>query len=93
MKLVWSAEALSELEGIVTYIAADNARAALALGDAIVETVETVLPENPHVGRPGRVEGTRELVVYQSYIVVYEVNGSINVLTVRHSARLWPQEL
>ncbi|MCB1774473.1 MAG: type II toxin-antitoxin system RelE/ParE family toxin [Gammaproteobacteria bacterium] len=92
MKLLWSAEALAELEGIVSYIAADNANAALALGDAIVKAVETTLPENPLVGRPGRVEGTRELVVHQSYIVVYEVTDTINLLTVRHSARLWPRD-
>ena len=92
MKLLWSAEALAELEGIVSYIAADNANAALALGDAIVKAVETTLPENPLVGRPGRVEGTRELVVHQSYIVVYEVTDTINLLPVRHSARLWPRD-
>ncbi|MET0116435.1 MAG: type II toxin-antitoxin system RelE/ParE family toxin [Sedimenticola sp.] len=91
MKLAWSAESMTALEEIVEYIAKDNPSAALELGEGILSTVEEVLPDNPHAGRPGRVSGTRELVVHESYIVVYEVIDSINILTVRHSARLWPE--
>ncbi len=53
--------------------------------------VETILPNNPYAGRPGRVEGTRELVVHESYLVAYEIADTINILTVRHAARLWPE--
>ena len=93
MKLLWSAESLSALEEIVSHIAADNPSAAFALGDHILTTIENILPDNPLAGRPGRVEGTRELVVHESYIVAYEVTDTINILTVRHSARLWPENL
>lgn len=93
MKLRWSAESLSELEAIIEYIARDNPTAALELGEQILSSVEAVLPENPYSGRPGRVEGTRELVVHYSYIVAYEVTDTINILTVRHAARLWPDRL
>jgi toxin ParE1/3/4 len=93
MKLRWSAQSLRELEAIVEYIATDNPAAARELGEQILSSVETALPENPHRGRPGRVAGTRELVVHRSYVVAYEVTDTINILTVRHAARLWPDNL
>ena len=93
MRLRWSAESLRELEAISEYIASDNLTAALDLGEQILSSVETVLPANPHAGRPGRVEGARELVVHASYIVAYEVTDVVNILTVRHSARLWHERL
>jgi len=96
VKLVWSVQSLREIEAIVDYITADNPIAALELGDQIFTSVENALPGNPYAGRPGRpgrVEGTRELVVHSSYIVSYEVTDTITIITVRHAARLWPEEL
>jgi len=92
MKLRWSVQSLREIEAIIEYIALDNTIAALELGEQIFSTVETTLPNNPHTGRPGRVDGTRELVVHSSYIVVYEITDNINIITVRHTARMWPEE-
>jgi len=93
MKLRWSAHSLRELEAIIEYIATDNPTAALELGEQILSSVDAVLPANPYAGRPGRVEGTRELVVHESYIVAYEFTDAVYILTVRHSARLWPERL
>jgi len=93
MKLRWSAQSLRELEAIVEYIATDNPTAAVALSEQILSSVEAVLPDNPYASRPGRVEGTRELVVHHSYIVAYQVTDVISILTVRHAARLWPGRL
>lgn len=91
MKLLWTDEALREIGDIIDYIAADNPSAARALTDRIISAVETILPENPKAGRPGRVAGTRELLVHRSYIAAYSVDADrIVVLTVRHAARLWP---
>ncbi len=43
---------------------------------AIVQSVDINLPENPQMGRPGRVSGTRELVIVQtSYIVPYRIKA------------------
>ncbi len=91
MKLKWSTQSLLEVEAIVEHIATDNPVAALDLGEQIFSSVETILPNNPYAGRPGRVEGTRELVVHESYLVAYEIADTINILTVRHAARLWPE--
>lgn len=92
MRVLWTDEALREIEGIVAYIAQDSRSAALALADLIFDRVEAVLPGNPKAGRPGRVDGTREFVVHASYLVAYRQTGtSIDILTVRHASRLWPE--
>jgi toxin ParE1/3/4 len=51
-----------------------------------------LLARHPEIGRPGRVPGTRELIVSGSpYIVPYRIRGEeIEIITVLHAARLWP---
>jgi toxin ParE1/3/4 len=51
------------------------------------------LPTRPQSGRPGRVSGTRELVVTRTpYVVPYRVQGrNIEILRVYHGARKWPE--
>jgi len=92
-RLVWSREALDDLEELRSYIAADNPRAALGVFVRIVDLV-ALLPQQPDIGRPGRVPGTRELVVPNTpCIVAYSVVGAdtVRVLGVRHGARKWPE--
>ena len=93
MRSVWTAHALDDLSAIVTYIAKEDRVAASQLLDRIDETGSVTLPANPNMGRPGRVEGTREFVVHPSYILVYRVQvDRLEILTVRHSARSWPDQ-
>jgi len=92
MKVVWTSEAISEIEAIIDYIAVDNPNAAFALADQIITRVEKHLPTIPNSGRPGRVKATREIIVHASYIVACRVTDTaIEILTVRHAARLWPE--
>jgi toxin ParE1/3/4 len=60
-----------------------------------VQVIEYLLADNPHMGRPGRVPGTRELVVTRTpYIVPYRVRGdTLEILRVYHGARRWPDTL
>lgn len=75
---------------IVDYISDDNPSAALALIEEIQSKVAK-LPAHPKRCRPGRVEGTRELVVRPNYVVVYaETEAAVTVLRVLHAARMWP---
>ena len=88
--LEWKASAVADLMAIVDYISDDNPDAALALVDEIQGKVEQ-LPAHPKRCRPGRVNGTRELVVRPNYIVIYtETPAVVTVLRVLHAAQMWP---
>ena len=89
-ELEWKAPAIADLLAIVDYISDDNPDAALALTDEIQSKVAQ-LPAHPKRCRPGRVEGTRELVIRPNYIVVYaETTAVVTVLRVLHAAQMWP---
>lgn len=48
----------------------------------------------PLIGRPGRVEGTRELVISDTpYIAIYRVKDRVEVLRIRHGAQRWPDTI
>lgn len=93
MKLSWSPEALDDLAALRDYIGADDPAAAQRMIWRIIEVAELLLPDYPHSGRPGRVAGTRELVVPRTpYILPYRVrDGVIEILRVYHGARKWPE--
>ena len=57
--------------------------------------MEATLPGRPAIGRPGRVLGTRELVIGRlPYIVPYRVREKdIEILRVLHTSRRWPYEM
>ena len=89
-ELEWKAPAIADLLAIVDYISDDNPDAALVLMDEIRVKVAQ-LRAHPKRCRPGRVEGTRELVVRPNYIVVYtETAAVVTVLRVLHAAQMWP---
>jgi addiction module RelE/StbE family toxin len=87
LDLEWEDIAQDDLLSIVVYIAMDNPHAAWALKDEIEEKVNG-LCKQPRMYKPGRVEGTREIVVRDNYIVVYKEDGvMVSVLRVLHAAR------
>jgi addiction module RelE/StbE family toxin len=90
VKLVWTRRAQDDRKTIREYIAADNPSAALDLDDLLSEKA-TRLVDHPGLGRPGRVQGTRELVAHRNYILIYDVSSDVvRVLRVLHAARQWP---
>ncbi len=90
MKLVWTRTASTDRKEIREYIAQVDAVAALALDELISEKASSLV-ENPGLGRPGRVAGTRELVVHQNYILIYDTSADlVRLLRVLHAARQWP---
>ena len=91
MRIEWLDEALVDLDEAVVYLDERNPEAARQLAKNIHLAVRQLL-NNPEIGRPGRVPGTRELVVGHSrYIVPYRVDGrAIHILAVLHDAREWP---
>jgi len=89
----WLKRALANLDAEAAFVALDNPAAAARLVDTIARTVE-LLAQHPGLGRTGRVEGTRELVVTNTpYLVPYRVrNNVVEILRVFHGARKWPQK-
>jgi toxin ParE1/3/4 len=94
VKLEWSVWAQADRAAIFDYIEADNPSAAVTVDQRISERVN-VLQRYPRSGRPGRVQGTRELVITRTpYIVAYRIMGNtVRVLRVLHSSQQWPDDL
>ena len=92
MRVRWLRKALRNLDDEASFVAADDAAAARLLVERVIEVVAQ-LEEQPGLGRPGRVPGTRELVVSKTrYIVPYRVHGdTIEVLRVFHTSRRLPE--
>jgi toxin ParE1/3/4 len=88
MEVVWASPALRDLHAHFDYLAERNPAAALRMEDAVRRAVEG-LGEHPYRGRPGRIQGTRELVLSGlPYVVVYSVaEVRVTVLRVHHSAQ------
>lgn len=87
MQLFWTDNAFAQRLAIFDYIASDNADAAIAL-DRLFLSASQQLKSFPRLGKPGRIGGTRELVVRAPYILVYEiVDDAIYILAVHHGAQ------
>jgi addiction module RelE/StbE family toxin len=94
MNLEWSAFAIADREAIFDYIEADSPQAAAEIDRRIQEAIE-ILVDFPEIGRTGRVEGTRELVIQRTpYIAAYQIKPkAITILRVLHGAQQWPDEM
>ncbi len=93
-RVAWLQAALDDLRAIHDYIARDNPPAARRVIKFIRADVN-LLHDHPSMGRPGRIEGTRDLVVVRyPYIVAYrESPSAVEILAVVHSSRRWPEQL
>jgi toxin ParE1/3/4 len=64
---------------------------------ALIRQQIAQLGGHPGMGRPGRVDGTREMVIVRTrYIVAYTIDPHIEaviILRVIHGARRWPDHL
>lgn len=90
MKLDWTKPAHHDRKEIREFIAVDNPAAALAL-DELISNKAKQLIDQPGIGRPGRINETRELVVHRNYILVYDqVGAAVRILRVLHAAQQWP---
>ena len=94
MRIEWHPLARADLVGLVEYIATDDVSAAYRVLDEIRGQTER-LATHPEIGSPGRVGGTRELVIPGTpYIAAYRLAGEVvTVLRILHGARRWPQKL
>ncbi|MBI6631358.1 type II toxin-antitoxin system RelE/ParE family toxin [Pseudomonas paralactis] len=89
MLIEWSPAARVELRQIIDYLSHRNPAAALQLKRSIEASV-LALSRRPHIYRPGRIGGTREMVVHPNYLVVYKVTDNIRILSVLHARQRYP---
>ena len=94
MTIVWSPRAVRHLTDLRAYIARDNADAAARVAVTLLTAVER-LAGMPSLGRPGRVSGTRELVVPGTPCVIpYRLRGErLEIIAVFHGRQQWPTRL
>ncbi len=94
MIIKWLDDAIYDLQALRQYIAQDKPSAANHVAKRVLSAIN-LLSDQPGMGRPGRVPGTRELVVTSMpYIIPYRVkSNSIEILRVLHVAMQWPEEL
>ena len=91
LEIIWLPRASAALDHQLDYIADRNPSAALKVGAAVIGSIDR-LREFPFLGRSGRAQGTRELVVSGTpYVVIYRVrSNSVLILRLLHGAQRWP---
>ena len=94
MTVVWSPRAIGHLAGRRACIARDNPDAASGVAMTLLAAVER-LAKLPNLGRPGRVAGTREIVVPGTrYLIPYRLRGDrLEIIAVFHGRQRWPKRL
>ncbi|HEV6967766.1 MAG TPA: type II toxin-antitoxin system RelE/ParE family toxin [Roseateles sp.] len=82
MTVFWRDAARADIARLTRFIATENPVAAQQVARELVLAGDSLVVF-PHRGRHGRLSGTRELVAYRPYILVYRVNGNGDVTIVR----------
>jgi toxin ParE1/3/4 len=93
MQIKWLTKALQNLDEEANYIAKENPAAAAKVVRQIMVSV-ALLKDQPAMGNPGRITGTRELVIIGTrYLVPYRVkNQQIEILRIFHTSRKPPAQ-
>jgi toxin ParE1/3/4 len=89
-----SPRARQDLRELILYIARDSPSNARLVRDRVKDVFQR-LSLHPERGRPGHVDGTRELVIpHTAYIAVYRATGrSLEIIALIHESRQWPPDL
>ena len=94
MNVVWSRRAIRNLVQLREHIEKDSERTAALVAGRILKAV-ALLQSQSEIGRPGRVVGTRELVIPDTpYLIPYRVRrGRLELIAVFHGRQKWPMKL
>ena len=94
MKIVWSRRAIRHLIRLREFIEKNSEQKASFVAKRILEAAD-LLQSHPEMGRPGRIVGTRELVVPGTpYIIPYRVRRErLELIAVFHDRQKWPATL
>jgi toxin ParE1/3/4 len=94
VKIRWTAVAAEDLKSAHEYLSERSPESADALIERILSSID-LLERYPKLGREGRINGTRELVVTGTrFVVFYRLHSDqVEILGVLHAARKWPDHL
>ncbi len=94
MTIRWSPTAVADLKSIRDFIAKDSPNSARKVANRIKDSANRLI-NFPLSGRPGRVPGTRELVIPgTSYVAAYRIQGDeVQIAAVLHGKQQWPESL
>jgi len=89
----WTEQAARQLDQAHDYIALSNSEAVAAQITMRIVTGIQRLAAFPMSGRPGRVPGTRELIISDTpFIAAYAIEKArIVILAIYHGAQQWPE--
>ncbi|MFT5124839.1 MAG: toxin ParE1/3/4 [Verrucomicrobiales bacterium] len=94
-KIVWSPQALEDIDSIADYIARDSEMYAVSVAQSLFEAPAKLL-EFPLLGRvipESQTESMREIFVHD-YRVMYEIAGNeIHILTIVHGKRDFREDM
>ena len=92
MRVTWTREAVTDLDEALAYIAEEDRDAARDIAVAIKAAAKS-LARFPNRGRPGFVEGTKELLVPDlPYFLVYWIQKEqVELLRLMHFSQKWPR--
>lgn len=94
MKAVWSRRAIQHLVSLRNFIDKESEQNAALVAKRILDSVE-LLQTQVDMGRPGRIPGTRELVILNTpYLIPYRVRRDrLELIAVLHGHQKWPTKL
>ena len=90
VKIVWSEEALKDIEEIISFISKDSELYAVNFASKIVSAVET-LKVFPEIGRIVPEYGDLKMreIIYRNYRIVYLIEErAVEIITVFHGSKL-----
>ena len=87
-RIIWTDAADAARDAAIEYIAHHNLTAALTQLDEIRRQTERLI-KFPHLGKPSKIKGARELLINRTqFKVVYcFLNGNIHIFRLYHTAQ------
>lgn len=88
MRVRWTPLAAADMQQISDYLKEHHPRYRQPTMRKLYERIRS-LKQRPYLGRPGRVEGTRELLMFPlPYVIVYRLSGhTVEILRIYHGAQ------
>lgn len=90
MQIRWTPPAVADLQSISEYLKEHHPNYRQPTMRKLYEKIRS-LKDTPYLGRPGRIEGTRELLFPPlPYVAVYRIHEqSIEIWRVYHTSQEW----